>query len=209
QKKAIGKMQDISKGDGRTVLFVSHNMAAVQDLCTRVIILEHGEITFDGDVSKGINNYLSKNSIYTGFIDFEIEKDLEHSKFSRFEMRNLKNELSPSFNSGEPIVFKVSIKVDKIIRNPVFSLRLSDLNNVNIVTWRSNDYVIEPLPKNQEEDFEVSITANDLYLLNGVYTISISLLDGIELLEAKIKFIQFEVNPSKPNTQFHTITKEK
>ena len=44
QKKAIGKMKNISEGDGRTVLFVSHNMAAIQSLCSRVILLENGEI---------------------------------------------------------------------------------------------------------------------------------------------------------------------
>ena len=47
QKKAVGKMQDISKGQGRTVLFVSHNMAAVKSLCTRAIVLEHGETVFE------------------------------------------------------------------------------------------------------------------------------------------------------------------
>src|SRR5690606_16818706 len=61
QKKAIGKMQDISKGDGRTVLFVSHNMAAVKSLCTRAIVLEHGKTVFEGETDKAINFYL-KNS---------------------------------------------------------------------------------------------------------------------------------------------------
>ena len=48
QKKAIGKMQDISNSDGRTVLFVSHNMAAVKSLCTRCVVLEHGKGVFEG-----------------------------------------------------------------------------------------------------------------------------------------------------------------
>ena len=58
QKKAIGKMQDISKGEGRTVLFVSHNMAAVQSLCTRAILMENGTILKTGDVNKIIERYL-------------------------------------------------------------------------------------------------------------------------------------------------------
>src|SRR5690606_18640437 len=44
QKKAIGKMQDLSTGEGRTVLFVSHNMASVKSLCTRGILLENGKL---------------------------------------------------------------------------------------------------------------------------------------------------------------------
>ncbi|TWO34389.1 ATP-binding cassette domain-containing protein [Seonamhaeicola sediminis] len=58
QKKAIGKMQDISKGEGRTVLFVSHNMASVKSLCTRAIVLEHGEMVFDGNTDEAVSFYL-------------------------------------------------------------------------------------------------------------------------------------------------------
>ncbi|MBR2074863.1 MAG: ABC transporter ATP-binding protein [Fibrobacter sp.] len=63
QKKAIGKMQDVSKGEGRTVLFVSHNMAAVQSLCKKGIILENGNIVFNGLVDKAIDYYIHDQSI--------------------------------------------------------------------------------------------------------------------------------------------------
>lgn len=58
QKKAIGKMQDVSKGEGRTVLFVSHNMAAVRSLCQRGVVLENGGMKFDGEVEDAIVYYL-------------------------------------------------------------------------------------------------------------------------------------------------------
>ncbi|MFC7356854.1 polysaccharide ABC transporter ATP-binding protein [Jejudonia soesokkakensis] len=58
QKKAIGKMQEISGGKGRTVLFVSHNMASVATLCTRGIVLQNGSISFNGDVNQAISSYL-------------------------------------------------------------------------------------------------------------------------------------------------------
>ncbi len=59
QKKCLGKMGDISKGEGRTVLFVSHNMAAVKQLCTRGILLENGKIIFDGGTEASVKRYLS------------------------------------------------------------------------------------------------------------------------------------------------------
>tara|TARA_R110002074_G_scaffold242800_2_gene414586 strand:- start:294 stop:1553 length:1260 start_codon:yes stop_codon:yes gene_type:complete len=64
QKKAIGKMKDISNSDGRTVLFVSHNMAAVRSLCNRAIVLNNGKMSFEGSVDDGLNHYkeLSKMS---------------------------------------------------------------------------------------------------------------------------------------------------
>ncbi len=58
QKKAIGKMQDVSKGEGRTVLFVSHNMAAVEALCTKGLVLENGTSIFLGSVRESIDHYI-------------------------------------------------------------------------------------------------------------------------------------------------------
>lgn len=62
QKKAIGKMQEVSRGEGRTVLFVSHNMASIRNLCHRGILLENGSVCFDGDVNDAIDLYLNKFS---------------------------------------------------------------------------------------------------------------------------------------------------
>ena len=61
QKKAIGKMQDVSRGEGRTILFVSHNMAAVKNLCTRGIVWENGMVAFEGGVDKCIEHYIFNN----------------------------------------------------------------------------------------------------------------------------------------------------
>ncbi len=74
QKKAIGKMQDISRGDGRTVLFVSHNMAAIQSLCNRVVLMENGKITNKngGKPSEVIGNYLKSNKNKT---DYKIKSE--------------------------------------------------------------------------------------------------------------------------------------
>ena len=61
QKKAIGKMKDVSTGEGRTVLFVSHNMASIEQLCTRGIMLEKGMIKMDGNVHDVVDCYLRDN----------------------------------------------------------------------------------------------------------------------------------------------------
>ena len=61
QQKAIGKMKDVSSSGGRTVLFVSHNMAAVKSLCTRAIVLQNGTLDFTGEVNQSIKRYLDNN----------------------------------------------------------------------------------------------------------------------------------------------------
>jgi len=78
QKKAIGKMQDVSAQNGRTVLFVSHNMAAVKSLCDKVIILEDGKITFHGDTDEGILKYLKgeSNVFNLKFLNKSIKENL-------------------------------------------------------------------------------------------------------------------------------------
>ena len=62
QKKAIGKMQDVSKGEGRTVLFVSHNMTSIKALCQRGVILKNGMLVDDGDVDTVVTHYLRGDS---------------------------------------------------------------------------------------------------------------------------------------------------
>ena len=67
QKKAIGKMQDVSRGEGRTVLFVSHNMMSVQRLCKHGILLENGCIKYTGDISDTIHTYLADNIVQSEY----------------------------------------------------------------------------------------------------------------------------------------------
>ena len=66
QKKAIGKMQDVSKGQGRTVLFVSHNMAAVRSLCKKGVVLRDGMTDFIGTVDDAIHHYLETSTPQVG-----------------------------------------------------------------------------------------------------------------------------------------------
>lgn len=62
QKKAIGKMQDVSQGEGRTVLFVSHNMASIRALCKRGVLLEFGQVKYTGEIDDVVNYYIKDNN---------------------------------------------------------------------------------------------------------------------------------------------------
>ena len=63
QKKAIGKMQDVSRGEGRTVLFVSHNMASIAMLCNRCILLQNGTVNYSGETPEAIQLYQKNDSV--------------------------------------------------------------------------------------------------------------------------------------------------
>jgi lipopolysaccharide transport system ATP-binding protein len=86
QKKAIGKMQDISRQGGRTVLFVSHNMAAVKSLCTRGIVLENGKVIFQGQIEDSISRYFMTNDYKSedaeeGVFNFTSHSDKKNSVY--------------------------------------------------------------------------------------------------------------------------------
>ena len=76
QKKAIGKMQDVSKGEGRTVLFVSHNMGSIQRLCKRGVLLEDGKIKYMGSISETIKTYQSNQIIQQSFEGIDGDKNI-------------------------------------------------------------------------------------------------------------------------------------
>lgn len=68
QKKAIGKMQDVSRGEGRTVLFVSHNMPSIKMLCNKGMVLKNGMIDYIGHVDDAVSNYLLDNEFKSGLL---------------------------------------------------------------------------------------------------------------------------------------------
>jgi len=68
QQKCLGKMRDVSSKEGRTVLFVSHNMGAVRQLCNRGLVLLSGEVSFDGGVDESIAKYFNDNAMHSGLV---------------------------------------------------------------------------------------------------------------------------------------------
>ena len=86
QQKCLGKMSDVSKGEGRTVLYVSHNMNTIRQLCDRCIVLDHGQLIYDGDVEEAIEIYMSNNVNSQTYIDLsEVRRPAEMGKKVRIQ----------------------------------------------------------------------------------------------------------------------------
>ena len=111
QKKAIGKMKDVSQGEGRTVLFVSHNMGSVRNLCHHGVLLEHGMVKMIGGVNEVVDYYLENN--YSEMVahavigkqhrDGEVSKDIE---FLEAEMLNDVNAVA----TDEPLRIRLRLR---------------------------------------------------------------------------------------------------
>lgn len=141
QKKAIGKMQDVSRGDGRTVLFVSHNMASIQYLCTSSIVLENGRVIYDGNTEDAIDYYYDSSSkIQTALKDRKDRKGYGNIRVTDIEVyslnKNNNNHIAPQL--GQPIYFCFTLNCDEnsIIDNFRFDLRIEG-NNGSRVAWLS------------------------------------------------------------------------
>lgn len=111
QKKAIGKMQDVSRGEGRTVLFVSHNMASIRALCHNGILLENGSIKYQGDIESVVLEYQRTNQQY---ITNKIADRLDRKgngklKLSNVVFRGMDDNVIDRVSIGD--AFKISVYV--------------------------------------------------------------------------------------------------
>ena len=151
QKKAIGKMQDISRGEGRTVLFVSHNMAAVKSLCTRGILLEHGKVVFEGAIDDVIKNYLDykKNINQNDLIERRDRVGSGNVKLRDVKIIDLEKvktgagfcvELFYSSNNKDIVINEFGLSIWDLNENKIVSLssefknQLFDIPNEGIIT---------------------------------------------------------------------------
>ena len=126
QKKAIGKMQDISKGQGRTVLFVSHNMAAVKSLCTRAIVLENGTTVFEGNTNEAVDFYL-KSDVHNKTAKFINASPKESNDVLEVNVLNKADEISSVFGFDDIIKLKIKYNASKdYIKKAVIGFRIKD-----------------------------------------------------------------------------------
>ncbi|MCW3789190.1 ABC transporter ATP-binding protein [Plebeiibacterium sediminum] len=109
QKKAIGKMQDVSTNDGRTVLFVSHNMASIETLCNKGIMLRNGIVTNEGEIKKVINTYLETAAELKPSLYYTKEKapGNDFAKLLSVEVVNSQDIITDRYLIDEPIRIKI------------------------------------------------------------------------------------------------------
>lgn len=130
QKKAIGKMQDVSKGEGRTVLFVSHNMTAVRSLCKKGIVLKDGTVDYIGNTDNSIQHYLEMNDVNFSTNNLLIiprESKCSNSiKFTKIEFLNKENNIVTPC-CGKFLRIKITYQVNQVLaKNCEFSIDISD-----------------------------------------------------------------------------------
>lgn len=172
QKKALGKMKDISRSGGRTVLFVSHNMVAIQNLCTRGVLMENGSIKSVGDINDIIYEYLSKSkSVNTRLLEV---KDRKGNQKLVFEEGNFSSEgdlegFGESFKDFR-INLQYKLLKDLLIKNYRIDVGINNYMG-DRVAWLSTDSIINnfELKNNHQLEFVIK----ELPLAPGDYTCNV------------------------------------
>lgn len=163
QKKAIGKMQDVSKGGGRTVLFVSHNMTSIRHLCNHGVLLENGGVKCVGDVNDVVDQYIessSEDSLIPISQMPRLQKFSDALHFTDMQFLNKDNQpIVPK--CGGYVKIRVFFDVRRDVKSCTISVGLRDINGTTLIDMPSQltrnpfsykegkyfaDCVIEKLP---------------------------------------------------------------
>lgn len=147
QKKCLDKMNDVSKTEGRTILYVSHNMNTIRQLCDRVIVLDHGHIVFDGGVEAGIAVYMGGHggvSFHYLYTD-EFHRNKNAIGGLRIEELSFLNATNGLFKPGDTFEVELRCSVSNRIENLLFRAVVSRGDGVQIGTMISEKPLTFPV----------------------------------------------------------------
>ena len=183
QKKALGKMKDVSTKQGRTVLFVSHNMAAIQNLCDRGIVLNSGMMEFDGTATAAVEKYLSAQKAANNINDAAtIRTGNGLVKVVNIEICDTADNIIDQVYSGQDFKIKMYYRADNPLNrlNLIPSISITDKLGmpVSLHHSRLNGLVFNSI----ESSGIFTLRISNLPLVPSLYNISYTLLsDGVFL----------------------------
>jgi lipopolysaccharide transport system ATP-binding protein len=183
QKKCLGKMGDVTSKDGRTVLFVSHNLGAVKSLCSKGIVLSNGLMSYSGNASEALTQY-----------ELSTDLDLQSSYSGDGIIKNI------IINNNEKISyfdkFNLEIKFNTItyINNPILGLVIKDMMDNELMTINNKHYNKQFLQESKLYKGSISLFIDKLQLIPGNYKADVYFGDGTVDLEIVKNIIVFEVS---------------
>jgi lipopolysaccharide transport system ATP-binding protein len=183
QKKCLGKMGDISKGEGRTVLFVSHNMAAIQNLCTKSLLLENGSFKFFGSTFETVNLYTK--GLSTDRSDNQVKSHYIEYACLRNEMFELNNNIK--MNSKLYIQFKTN----HLINGKQLSFFILDKNNLKVGAFGT---AMKMCKTERFVKEEITFEIESIPLVPGTYNIdAVVTQKGMKRLEEHNNILSFSI----------------
>ena len=198
QKKCLGKMHDVSQQEGKTVLFVSHNKAAVSNLCSSAILLKRGEIAFKGETSVALDRYAEadlQNDENNSIESFRPSWATSWITAARLLDKKGKEQRVFDFHSDITVEIDFASPDNSRLRNPVMGVVISHatLGVVAGVNTRMTGFSVTDGPF---KSGKLSCILQRLPLLQGLYSIEVWLGEGIENLDCLTGYLNFSVEAS-------------
>ena len=171
QKKAIGKMQDVSRGEGRTVLFVSHNMASIKNLCKNGVLLEKGMVKTVGKIDDVVAEYMAANLAEVGDVAEVTKFKRVNVQTKEVEIISLKRQIPYKLDSLKDVVFTARVKRNSSVQKFQFTTLIDNVGNGGTrVGMAYSDEIVWPEGKTEAE-FEVRIPQH--HLTKGKYILDV------------------------------------
>lgn len=189
QKKCLGKMSDVSKGEGRTVLFVSHNMAAVQKLCNVGMFLDKGILKAMDSTENIVAQYLTKNST----------AELNHSRYGSkkvclqsVNLVNAKKNVTENFYLGDAAIIDLALDFDEDLGGIEVAINIKNNMDelISHITNLDNKFTIQG---DKGTIKSLAIEINSLLYTPGIYTMDIFVMSGEEMLDANVEILSFTI----------------
>ncbi len=174
QKKCIEKMNDVSRSQGRTILYVSHNLNTIRQLCDRVIVLDHGKLIFDADVEGGINTYLDTAQETPPEVDLTtFDRPIKHGTMGYCVAQKIKitNYSKWSVPVGSKLQYELIVKCNKKLENVGYRTRIFTTDGRPITVF------VAPNAFSCEYGDEITLffEADTSYLVPGKYFMTIAI----------------------------------
>lgn len=182
QRKCLGKMQEVSEG-GRTVVFVSHNMAAVQRLCSRAFVIDHGQIVLDGTPAEAVAAYLDHggpgHEAGVSVIGDDAER-FEGSRAARLRkivMSDLEGVPTSGLRLGQSFRVTLTFEVFRAIAPAVIEVGISTTDGQRVATVQSIDRRGSASLRLDPGTVEIAVDIS-MTLLPGEFALEVALHDG-------------------------------
>lgn len=196
QTKCLNKMRDAAKQEGRTVLYVSHNMNTIRQLCDRCVVLDKGRVIFEGNVEEAIAIYLGTLGEISNYYEYPEKYHLHKNSVKEFRINSLRvlNCDSPQFDSGEKFYTIIQCNSTRKIKNVCFRYEISFQDGSKIGTMLSENSC-----NIQEGTNNIKLSINTKHLTPGQYYADIiayiyNEYGAEQLLDAVYPGLIFEIN---------------
>ena len=195
RQKAIAKMKEMAQSEGRTVIFVSHFLSAIKQLCHSGMVLDSGKLTYFGNINEAIDHYLG--SIKVAYLDSELQFDMNRKgngdlRFKSIHLFSKNMTERDVFSVGEECRIRIDFEANERLKQSSRS-RISVVirqNENRIVAWLSSSMFTQKI---DSESGVIQFRIPKLMLTEGTYTIALTAFDDRNEADFIGKAAQFEV----------------